>query len=178
MKSSLHIGLREQAPTEEVLLIVFAEIEHAINSRPLTHVPVDPRDNEALTPNHFLLGSSSGEMPLAKYDCDTMNTRKQWKLAQAFSNAVCKRWLREYLSTLIERKKWFDKSEQLKIGDFVLIIDFQAPRNSWRKGTVTQVYPGSDGIIRVAKIHTPSGEFLRSAHKLILLIKNEDVQIP
>ena len=178
VKSALHVTMREQAPVEEVLITVFAEIEHAINSRPLTHVPVDPRDGEALTPNHFLLGYSAGEMSLVRCSQDVTNTRKQWKLAQAFSDAAWKRWLREYLPTLIERPKWVDNSENLKIGDLVLLMDFQAARNEWKRGTITQVYPGKDGVVRVAEIQTSKGKFIRPAHKIIRLMKFENVQTP
>ncbi|XP_076395364.1 uncharacterized protein LOC143265692 [Megachile rotundata] len=59
VKTALNVILREQAPSEEVLSTLFAEAEHSVNSRPLTHVSLDPRDKEALTPNHFLIGSSS-----------------------------------------------------------------------------------------------------------------------
>ena len=45
--------LDDKAPTEEVLLTVLLEVEHMVNSRPLTHVSVDPRNEEALTPNHL-----------------------------------------------------------------------------------------------------------------------------
>ncbi|XP_076662396.1 uncharacterized protein LOC143365759 [Halictus rubicundus] len=66
VKIALDAILREQAPSEEVLQTLMVEVEHSINSRPLTHVSTDLRDNEALTPNHFLIGSSSGEIKLGR----------------------------------------------------------------------------------------------------------------
>ncbi|XP_076632783.1 uncharacterized protein LOC143347471 [Colletes latitarsis] len=68
VKTVLHVVLREQAPSEEVLYTLLTEIEHSVNSRPLTHVPVDPRDREALTPNHLLIGTSSGSIVLGRYE--------------------------------------------------------------------------------------------------------------
>ena len=68
--------LKEQAPKEEVLLTTLTEIEHSVNSRPLTHVSVDPRDQEAITPNHFLIGSSSGEIKFNRHDLQLKCTRK------------------------------------------------------------------------------------------------------
>lgn len=101
VKTALYATLREQEPSEEILHTVLIEIEHSVNSRPLTHVSVDPRDSEALTPNHFLIGASSGEIQIGKYDAQAVNLRKQWQLAQAFADAFWKRWLREYVPTLM-----------------------------------------------------------------------------
>ena len=168
--------LKDQITTEEILYTLLAEIEHSVNSRPLTHVSVDPQDNEALTPNHFLIGSSSGELRLGTYEAQNICPRKQWRIAQSFADNFWKRWLREYLPSLITRQKWFVKTDSLKINDLVLIADFQVPRNFWRKGIITEVFPGADGEVRVAKIRTSSGDFIRPVHKLICLLSEKKVQ--
>ncbi|XP_065087121.1 uncharacterized protein LOC135708877 [Ochlerotatus camptorhynchus] len=51
-------------PSDEVLRNTLTEIENVVNCQPLTHVPVDDDSAPALTPNHFLLGSSNGTKPL------------------------------------------------------------------------------------------------------------------
>ena len=66
VKTTLNYVLREQNPKKEVLHTLSVEIEHSVNSRPLTHVSCDSRDSEPLTPNHVLLGSSSGQLQLSK----------------------------------------------------------------------------------------------------------------
>ena len=43
------------------------EIESIINSRPLTYVPITDENEEAITPNHILLGSSNGEKPFGEF---------------------------------------------------------------------------------------------------------------
>ena len=141
VKTALRIVLKDHAPREEVLMTVLAEVEHAVNSRPLTDVSLDCRDEEALTPNHFLLGTSSGEINLGKCAVSEKGLKKQWKLAQFFADAFWKRWLREYVPTLMQRQKWTDGDEPLKTGDVVLIIDLQAPRNCWRRGEITKIFP-------------------------------------
>ncbi|KXJ81556.1 hypothetical protein RP20_CCG018949 [Aedes albopictus] len=45
---------------DEGLLTLLAEAESIVNSRPLTYLPLESEEQEALTPNHFLLGSSKG----------------------------------------------------------------------------------------------------------------------
>ena len=167
VKSALSVVLKEQAPEEEVLLTVLCEIEHSVNSRPLTHVSVDPRDQEALTPNHFLLGASSGQIRLSKCDAQAECTNKQWRIAQQFADAFWCRWLREYLPTLISRKKWHENETPLKEGDLVLLLDANTERNQWRKGVVTRALPGNDGQVRVVEIRTATGVLLRPTRKLI-----------
>ncbi|XP_065078605.1 uncharacterized protein LOC135701675 [Ochlerotatus camptorhynchus] len=46
--------------SDEVLETILLEAEGIVNSRPLTYVPLEQADGEALTPNHFLLYGSSG----------------------------------------------------------------------------------------------------------------------
>ncbi|XP_076660478.1 uncharacterized protein LOC143363834 [Halictus rubicundus] len=151
VKTALDTVLRDQATSEEVLVTLLAEIEHSVNSRPLTHVSVDPRDNEALTPNHFLIGTSSGEIRLGAYEFRAICPRNQWRIAQSFADAFWKRWLKEYLPTLIPRTKWNRTARPLAVGDLVIIIDYQTPRNVWKRGTVIDVYPSVDGEVRIAK---------------------------
>ena len=82
------------------------------------------------------------------------STRKQWLLAQHFAEAFWRRWINDYLPLLLPRKKCFSNELAIKVGDVVLVIDEQAPRNIWRKGVVTQTFPGNDGEIRVVEIKT------------------------
>ena len=103
VKIALKHTLKETAPAEETLWTLLVEIEHMINSRPLTHVSTDPSDEEALTPNHFLIGSSSGYLRLEKYELETINSRKQFEVVQKMANTFWKRWIREYLPTLLPR---------------------------------------------------------------------------
>lgn len=176
IKSTLKVILNEQAPREETLLTVLAEIEHIVNSRPLTHVSVDPRDDEALTPNHFLIGSSSGNLTLKHFEIGETCPRKQWRWAQATADAFWKRWAREYLPSLRVRDKWHRETENLKIGDLVLIIDELTQRNSWRKGRIEKVFPGTDGRVRAVEVKTANGILKRPVSKLICFAKQELVQ--
>ena len=54
-KKALKITLNGQLVNDETLLTLMAENESLLNSRPLTHVSVDPQDLEAITPNYFLI---------------------------------------------------------------------------------------------------------------------------
>ena len=81
VKTALKSTLKEHAPREEVLLTLLNEAEMLINSRPLTYVPLDYEDQESLTPNHFLLGTSSAYQPSGKFTDYDLCTRKKWRFA-------------------------------------------------------------------------------------------------
>ena len=66
VKESLHVILKEHTPKEETLLTTLAEIEHSVNSCPLTLVSSDTQEKEALTPNYFLIGTSSATINLCQ----------------------------------------------------------------------------------------------------------------
>ena len=77
VKIAMSAILHNQAPSEEVLLTVLAEVEQSVNSRSLTDVSVDPRNGEAITPNHFLIGTSSGELRLGRTEAQACNLRQR-----------------------------------------------------------------------------------------------------
>ena len=101
VKEGLRATLSEQAPKEETLSTVMAEVEHLVNSRPLTHISVDPTDEEVLTPNHFLIDTASGTFLPGLSSTRDLCSRKQWQVAQAHANAFWKRWMKFYLPTCL-----------------------------------------------------------------------------
>jgi transposase InsO family protein len=177
VKTGLRFTLKERAPRLDTLLTVLAEVEHTINSRPLTHVTVDPRDDEPLTPNHFLIGCASGRPQLAHYgeEENEVCLRRQWRIAQQMADRFWRRWLKEYLPTIAQRKKWREPSEPLKVGDLVAIVDPGAKRNEWRRGVIVEVRPGADKQVRAALVRTSGGRYLlRPAVKLLQLLREDN----
>ena len=90
VKTALKVTLRERKPRDELLSTLLAEAESLINSRPLTYVASDINE-EALTPNHFLLGSSSNapiSVSLTDRDlCGRSNWKKVMRLSDHFGGA-------------------------------------------------------------------------------------------
>ncbi|KAL0832560.1 hypothetical protein ABMA28_000762 [Loxostege sticticalis] len=168
-KTALRSTLKERAPREEILQTLLAEIEAMINSRPLTHVAVDPRDPVALTPNHLLLGTASNTTRLGTFSERDLCTKKQWRIVQALADLFWRRWIKEYLSTLQTRQKWTEAVTPLKPGDVVIILDNTLPRNVWPKGVIERVYPGADGQVRIADVKTSHGILRRPATKIAVL---------
>lgn len=145
---------------DEILLTVLCEAEGFINSRPLTYMPQTSTDNEALTPNHFLLGSSSGEHDPLRIPVDLAHAlRSSYQRTQYLSDALWNRWLKEYFPTLNRRSKWFTDMKPVKIGDLVYVTE--GNRRSWLRGKVEQVILGSDGRVRQAIVRTAGGRALK-----------------
>lgn len=163
VKTSLKVVLKERAPREEVLSTLFAEVENIVNGRPLSHVSVEPGSDEALTPNHFLLGSSSNLPTIGVFNSSDLYLRKLWRKAQMLTDMFWKRWVKEVLPDLLPRKKWTQEQEPLKVGDLVLVVDPASPRNVWPKGIIQNVFPGRDGRVRFVEVKTKAGILKRSA---------------
>lgn len=159
----------QRVPTEEVLRSYLIEVENVINSRPLTHVPVDDSSSPALTPNHFLLGSSDGSKPLVPYDECPLELQRSWKASQALANLFWKRWVAEYLPIITRRAKWFYPVRPIGVGELVVIVDPSMPRNCWPKGRVLSVKTSGDGQVRSAVVQTATGLYERPAVKLAVL---------
>ncbi|CAG9127523.1 unnamed protein product [Plutella xylostella] len=89
------------------------------------------------------------------------------------------RYYKEYITELQTRQKWRKDGEQLQNGDMVLVKDDRLPPNKWLLGRITNVYPGTDGIARVADILTTSGTIRRAFNRLCLLpMLEQDVPRP
>ncbi|XP_065195355.1 uncharacterized protein LOC135826682 [Sycon ciliatum] len=170
VKTALKAVLTARAPREDVLVTLLAEVESLLNSRPLTHVSCDATDEDSLTPNHFLLGTPSNHQAPGEFDEAELCMRKQWRIVQVLADHFWRRWLREYLPTLTRRTKWHQRQQkEVKVNDIVVIADRDLPRGSWPKGTITAVYPGTDGHVRVADVKTASGTYRRPVSKICVL---------
>ncbi|XP_062704111.1 uncharacterized protein LOC134286507 [Aedes albopictus] len=156
-------------PDDEVLETILLEAEALINSRPLTYIPLESADQEAITPNHFLLGSSNGGkfLPLETVD-SPMALRNSWRLAQSITQVLWARWVKEYLPVITRRSKWFKETRDIAVGDLVLVVAGMA-RDQWIRGRVEEVIPGRDGGVRQALVRTATGSLRRPAVKLAVL---------
>ncbi|KAI5743619.1 hypothetical protein M8J77_020242 [Diaphorina citri] len=66
---------------------------------------------------------------------------------------------------------------QLKPGLLVLIKADNSPVLCWPLGRILEVFPGQDGVVRVARVQTRGGELLRPAVKLCPLPNQANVVI-
>lgn len=165
-KRTLNAILRDRHPTDEVLQTVFSEAEYIVNSRPLTHVSENPQDLVSICPNDILLGKSSEIMTPGLFTGQDLITKKQWRISQYLADLFWRRWLKEYLPTLINRTKWNKNEPNIQMGEIVVINENNVPRGMWPMGVIEKVYKGEDGVVRVADVRTAQGIFKRPARKL------------
>lgn len=154
--------------SDEVLENVLCEVESIINGRPITKLSDDPNDFSRLTPNRLLLLRHSPVLPPGKFSGHDMY-RRRWRHAQYIADQFWRKWIRLYLPELQRRVKWTDKKRNLSVGDLVLIVDENTPRNLWPLALVKEVCVGRDGLVRSVKLRSRSSELVRPITKIVLL---------
>ena len=151
--------------TDEILATTFCLVEQSLNARPLMPASADATDLDALTPNHFLHGTSGSVLP--SHQQADVDHRKRYARAQAYSDIVWSRWLREYVPTLNRRSKWSSHSNRdLKTGDLVWIVEPTSPRGHYPLARVVKPNFGTDAVARSAEVRTASGNLVRTVIKL------------
>ena len=157
--------MKEQVLDDESLTTVFCLAESVINSRPITVVSDDHRDLEPLTPNHLLLLREDPVLPPGDFVKQDIYSRRRWRQVQYLADVFWRRWTREYLPLIQLRQKWLQSSKNIAVGDIVIVMDDNAPRNAWNIGRVIETLPSSDGLVRTVKVATKSGNLTRPVHK-------------
>jgi hypothetical protein len=172
-KRALDFVFNEQTLTDDILMTAIVQVEKLLNGRPLTYVSVNPADPEPITPNHLLLGHENPYIPYDLFDASDMTTKRKYRTAQYLTDCFWRRWIREYLPSLTERKKWLHGQKNLNVGDIVIVIESDTHRGKWPIARVTEVFAGPDGLVRSAKVRlrspTNTTELHRPAVKLCLL---------
>ena len=155
------IGL--QRLSFEEFLTILNQIEAVLNSRPLYPMSSDPNDPTPLTPAYFLIGESL--LTLSSADIQ-VSTNVRYRLLQNMIKDFWKVWKRDYLITLQIRKKWFTDGPEFKVGSLVLLAEDNERPLERKTGRIIEVYPGNDSIVRVVKVKTTTGEYIRPVAKL------------
>lgn len=155
--------------TYEEMSTCLAQIEAILNSRPLTPLSTDTLDLSALTPSHFLIGRTLTSVPCPQITVTAINLLQRHKRVEAIKQHFWHRFSSEYIASLQQKTKWSRCKDTLKPDSLVLIKDKTTPPLLWSLGRVIQVYPGVDGINRVAEIKTKKGTIRRGWNNLCAL---------
>ena len=169
VKRALRVTTGRRLVSEEVLQTVLTEVEHMLNSRPITYVSSNAGEAAALTPNHILLGRDCPSLPPGVFSSEELCMKRRWRHSQQIADHFWRRWTREYLPTLIRRQKWTKETRGIRVGDVVLVAENTTPRGHWPLARVTKVFPGSDGRVRSVELRTQSGTYVRPVIRLCLL---------
>lgn len=177
-KRALNAVLRDASLTDEELLTAVVEVEGMLNSRPLWYVSGDPKDDNVLTPNHFLHGQAGGQLAPHVVDEIAFSPRHRWRYVQDLIRQVWNRWQREYLHRLQTRQKWRVETRDLATDDVVLVTDVSNPRGRWPLGKILEVFPGLDGHVRTVKVRVHGKEMIRPITKICHLFSEDLVTNP
>ena len=154
----------------EELTTLFCQIEWVLNSRPIGVLSDDPKDPKHLTPAHLCCGGSLEAFPMkissVPDEIKKCSPQKRWFFLQNLLGIFWKRWTKEHVSSLQERLKWKNESENLRVGDLVYLTDDNVAPLQWPLGRITYVYSGPDQFVRVVKVKTSNGIFNRPVAKL------------
>lgn len=120
-----HLGevLKERYPKGHVLRTLFCEIENIINSRPITYNSADPNDPLPLTPNDILIGHSSSFHPITPSNDKDLIVLSDWRAIQKLADMFWKRWMDEYIPSILNAKKWMNECKNLFENDIVIIVE-------------------------------------------------------
>lgn len=156
--------------TYEQFYTFLVQVESVLNSRPLIPLSSDPNDLEAITPGHFIIGEALNSVPQVDIQGQATNYRSQYKHVMQMSQHFWSRWTRDYLHNLQQRGKWkFQTNTPDLKGALVILKDKNTPPLCWPLGRITDVHPGSDGIVRVVSVLTRHGTVKRAIVQVCIL---------
>ena len=159
--------------TFEEYTTVLAQVEACLNSRPLVTLSCSDDGCDALTPGHFLIGRPLEALPDPAFSYRSINLLRRWHLCQDLLRHFWKKWSTDYLASLRKYAKWHKPSQNLSVGDVVVLHEDGLTPTTWILGRIVEVFPGKDGLIRVVNVKTRTGIYKRPVHKLSLLLSSE-----
>lgn len=188
-KKHLYRQIGSSRLSYEDMSTVLAQIEAVMNSRPLLPSSEDPNDLAALTPGHFLIGTSLLALPDPDLrSIPTSQLDHYWKL-QAHIARFWQHWQTEYIQELQKDTRSYMRNDNFLLGQLVIVVDEQQPTIRWPLARIVAVHPGADNITRVVSLRTVKGVIKRPIAKVCLLpcassvpvdvtASNDDLQVP
>ncbi|XP_028042588.1 uncharacterized protein LOC114252289 isoform X2 [Bombyx mandarina] len=137
----------------------------------------DPHDFSPLTPAHFLIGRSLAAPACEDLTAATDSQLTRYHRIEQLRQHFWKRWSKKYVVELQTRTKWKTNQSDIALDTLVLIKDDNLPPLKWKLGRVIKVFPGNDGVSRVADVRTATGILRRSFAKICPLpLQPEDTE--
>ncbi|KAL1446606.1 hypothetical protein WDU94_015601 [Cyamophila willieti] len=149
------------------LSTLLAEIQHAINARPLGYFA---DEDFIITPNHFLGIKRDNFLPdissctVPKRQGNVCVLVRDWKKGIEYLDAFWKQWHSQYIQSLRERHdvRWKSSRKVTKkvpnVGDMVLVRQPKLKnRERWPHGKVSKLYYGRDKEVRHVDVQLQNG---------------------
>ncbi|UYV66860.1 hypothetical protein LAZ67_4003126 [Cordylochernes scorpioides] len=156
MKQLLFRILGQTSLRYEELSMVMCDVESLMNTRPLTYLTEESEDLAPLTPSLFLHEVREVGVPdLDLIDNQTLSRKYQY--IKRVREDLRDRFRIEYFGFLRQETRRLKTTIPFKVGDMVLIGQESLKRLHWPLARIIQLYPGKDGLVRVAKLSSPGG---------------------
>ncbi|XP_058448694.1 uncharacterized protein LOC131428666 [Malaya genurostris] len=153
----------------EEMCTILTQIEAIMNSRPLLPMTEDPNDLAALTPAHFLIGSSMYALPDPDLQNAPVNRLDHYQKLQLHVQKFWTHWRKEYLQELQKDTRGWIRNNEIVPGKMVIIVDELHPPIRWPLARIEAVLPGKDKLTRVVSLRTVRGIINRPISKICLL---------
>ena len=178
MKKHLRRVIGSTLLTFEELTTIACQVEACMNSRPFLPLTSHTQDGlETLTASHFLLFKTPTSYPVDPRLPEKPHLLKKWNQCQAMVQHFWNRWSKEYLNSLQARTKWQTIKPNLQPEDIVIIRPERHLFSChWPLGRILETFPGDDGLVRVVKIKTATGEYKRAVTRHSLLYRPKELQ--
>ncbi|XP_062716636.1 uncharacterized protein LOC115260563 [Aedes albopictus] len=164
--------------TFEELSTLLAQVAACMNLRPISSISDDPADPQPLTPAHFLIGRPLDALPEVNHLEQQISSLSRWNYVQRVAQDFRARWQSEYVLALQRLVKWQASSPNVSVGDFVLLVDDNEKPQQWPLGRIQELFPGTDGRVRVVSVKTAKGVFRRDVRKLRRCPLDSDEFVP
>lgn len=161
IKHHLRRVIGSHTPSQMEFNTLLHQVEACLNSRPIAPLSDDPADVCALTPGHFLIGRPLVSVPEPELKENNLMRLPRWRRTQAMVRHIWRAWTQDYMCTLQQRSKWCQPGRHLRVNELVLIKNNHLPPSKWELARVIKLYPGDDGISRVADVKTAKGTLRR-----------------
>ena len=182
VKTCLHKCLYRRRVSSSELRSLLCEIQTIVNSRPLTYLSEDIRD-DYLSPSHLIYGRSVTLLPpLNSFGPDVpygefLDLRVQYARLSSILSKFERDWRSSYLTSLKERHLNCARVKpcEVKEGDLVLLELDNMKRSHYPLGLVLRLIPSTDNVTRSAVIRASGTEYVRPLCKLIPLELHHEV---
>lgn len=153
--------------TYEYLITFLAQVEAVLNSRPLYAMSDDPTDMQVITPGHFLIGESFVlPPPIAAPAIANVSLKRIRAEQQQMLDSFWNSWRKDYLSSLMQRKKWNQVSE-FAIGQLVLLCEDNVAPTHWQIGRIHELIKSRDGLVRSVVVLLPTSNYNRTTKRKV-----------
>ncbi|XP_055522661.1 uncharacterized protein LOC129716847 [Wyeomyia smithii] len=172
VKNALKREIGNHQLTHGNLSTLLVQKAAALNSRPLVPLSDDPSNLNVLTPGHFLIGAPMEALPDRNLLSTPKNHLIHYQQREQMFQQYWQRWSNEYLSELQATSKGIQPTP-IRIGNIAVLREDNMPPLCWPLARITDVHPGSDGVIRVVTVKTANGIYKRPVCRVCPLPDDE-----